>query len=59
MNEHVESLLVELIETMQQQTEAINALAASNMALVQTMAEGDGSGEAADDSHSYLDGRRQ
>ena len=42
MNEHVESLLVELIETMQQQTEAINALAASNQMLVQAMAESDG-----------------
>jgi len=50
----VESLLEELIKALKAQTEAINALAASNHLLIQSMAEAEG---AEPERSTYLDGR--
>lgn len=52
----LQQLVVDLITAMRGQTEAINALAASNMALVDAMIE-DVDGEDGEElSRTYLDG---
>lgn len=56
MGEHVESLLSDLLEAMIDQTEAINSLAASNMALVDAMAADVENEDDAGLSRTYLDG---
>lgn len=49
-------LLEALLAAMQAQTEAINALAASNMALVDAMIEGAEDSDGEELSRTYLDG---
>lgn len=56
MSERVESLLVELIEALQEQTKAVQALANSNQALVQAMAEMEGVEDEDCLPGTYLDG---
>lgn len=56
MSERVESLLVELIEALQEQTRAVQALASSNQALVQAMAEMEGVEDEDAQPTTYLDG---
>lgn len=57
-SERVESLLAGLLRQMQQQTDAINQLAASNMALVDVILDqiDDGYGDSAGLGRNYLDG---
>lgn len=49
-------LLEALLAAMRSQTEAINALADSNMALVDAMIEGAEGGDGEELSRTYLDG---
>ena len=56
MDTALSPLLEALLVAMQAQTEAINALADSNMALVDAMIEGAEDGDGEELSRTYLDG---
>lgn len=57
MNEELASLLAALIKAVQAQTDAINQLAASNMALVDLIA--DGMVDEEEVAEEYLDGSKR
>ena len=56
MSDRTESLLLQMLEQMQQQTAAINALALSNQALIDALIEQEDGNPDDDEPSRYMDG---